>query len=146
MHFGISYFDQVDVASRSTTHSRIPPKFQGKRIHSKESRKRMHSKRIHSCSFQNKPSPGPPPALTVWGSEAGSYLRLIDFVYHSTLGLRVITKKKITVWLPRPSIGLEAAAAAPRPAPPAPPRPRPRNPPRGASAPPDCELAPATPV
>jgi len=30
------------------------------------------------------------------GSEAGSYLRLIDFVYHSTLGLRVIKKKKIT--------------------------------------------------
>ena len=28
------------------------------------------------------------------GSEAGSYFRLIDFVYHSTLGLRVITKKK----------------------------------------------------
>jgi len=28
------------------------------------------------------------------GSEAGPYLRLIDFVYHSTLGLRVITKKK----------------------------------------------------
>ena len=27
------------------------------------------------------------------GSEAGSYLRLIDFVYHSTLGLRVINKK-----------------------------------------------------
>ena len=27
------------------------------------------------------------------GSEAGSYLRLIDFVYHSTLGLRVIKKK-----------------------------------------------------
>jgi len=27
------------------------------------------------------------------GSEAGSYLKLIDFVYHSTLGLRVITKK-----------------------------------------------------
>jgi len=27
-------------------------------------------------------------------SEEGSYLRLIDFVYHSTLGLRVITKKK----------------------------------------------------
>ena len=25
-------------------------------------------------------------------SEAGSYLRLIDFVYHSTLGLRVIKK------------------------------------------------------
>ena len=28
------------------------------------------------------------------GSEAGSHLRLIDFVYHSTLGLRVIDKKK----------------------------------------------------
>ena len=29
------------------------------------------------------------------GSETGSYLRLIDFVYHSTLGLRVIKKEKI---------------------------------------------------
>jgi len=28
------------------------------------------------------------------GSEAGSYLRLIDFVYHSTLGLREIKKRK----------------------------------------------------
>ena len=28
------------------------------------------------------------------GSEAGSYLRLIDSEYHSTLGLRVIKKKK----------------------------------------------------
>jgi len=28
------------------------------------------------------------------GSESGSYLRLIDFVYDSTLGLRVIKKKK----------------------------------------------------
>jgi len=28
------------------------------------------------------------------GSEAGSYLRFIDFVYHSTLGLRVIKKRK----------------------------------------------------
>jgi len=28
------------------------------------------------------------------GSEAGSYSRLINFVYHSTLGLRVIRKKK----------------------------------------------------
>ena len=28
------------------------------------------------------------------GSEAGSYLRLIDVVYRSTLGLRVIKKKK----------------------------------------------------
>ena len=30
------------------------------------------------------------------GSEAGSYLRLIDFVYHSTLGLRVIKKKNLS--------------------------------------------------
>ena len=29
------------------------------------------------------------------GSEAGSYLRLIDFAYHSTLGVRVIKKKKM---------------------------------------------------
>ena len=43
----------------------------------------------------------PVACLRVWGltqmcsgSEAGSYLRLIDFVYHSTLGLRVIKKKK----------------------------------------------------
>ena len=28
------------------------------------------------------------------GSEAGSYLRLMDFVYHSTLGLRVRKKKE----------------------------------------------------
>jgi len=28
------------------------------------------------------------------GSEAGSYLRLIDFFYHSTLVLRVIEKKE----------------------------------------------------
>ena len=28
------------------------------------------------------------------GSEAGSYSRLIDFVFHSTLGLRVIQKGK----------------------------------------------------
>ena len=28
------------------------------------------------------------------GSEAGSYLRLIDCVSHSTLGVRVIEKKK----------------------------------------------------
>jgi len=29
------------------------------------------------------------------GSETGSYVRLIDFVYHSTRGLRVIKKKKV---------------------------------------------------
>ena len=28
------------------------------------------------------------------GSEAGSYSRLIDFVYHTTLGLKVITRKE----------------------------------------------------
>jgi hypothetical protein len=28
------------------------------------------------------------------GSEAGSYLRPLEFMYHSTLGLRAITKKK----------------------------------------------------
>ena len=31
---------------------------------------------------------------TCSGSEVGSYLRLIDCVYHSTLGLRVGKKKK----------------------------------------------------
>ena len=30
------------------------------------------------------------------GAEAGSYSRLIDFVYHSTLGLKVIMKEKKT--------------------------------------------------
>jgi len=38
------------------------------------------------------------------GSEVGSYLRLIDLVYHSTLGVRVIKKKKISKG------GLEACA------------------------------------
>ena len=28
------------------------------------------------------------------GSEAGSYLRLIDFVYHQSLGLRVLKKQE----------------------------------------------------
>ena len=31
---------------------------------------------------------------TCSGSKAGSYLRLIDFVHHSTLGLREIKTKK----------------------------------------------------
>jgi len=31
---------------------------------------------------------------TCSGSEAGSYLRLIDCVYHSTLGLRVIKRER----------------------------------------------------
>jgi len=34
------------------------------------------------------------------GFEAGSYLRRIDFVYHSTLGLRVIIKKDLAVLYP----------------------------------------------
>jgi len=38
------------------------------------------------------------------GFEAGSYLRLIDFVYHSTLGLRVIKKKKRR-WVKRGKVG-----------------------------------------
>ena len=33
------------------------------------------------------------------GSEAGSHLRLRDFVYHSTLGLRVKKKKKGRLYL-----------------------------------------------
>jgi len=42
------------------------------------------------------------------GSEAGSYLRLIDFVHHSTLGLRVINKKKVEApaWM-RERFGVE---------------------------------------
>ena len=40
------------------------------------------------------------------GSGAGSYLRLIDFVYHSTLGLRVIKKKKISWWVNTTSVEL----------------------------------------
>ena len=42
------------------------------------------------------------------GSEAGSYLRLIDFVYHSTLGLRVIKKREETLapgWGLVPTVG-----------------------------------------
>jgi len=38
------------------------------------------------------------------GSDEGSYLRLIDFLYHSTLGLRVVKKKKIDGLSPRPEI------------------------------------------
>ena len=45
------------------------------------------------------------------GSEAGSYLRLIDFVYHSTLGLRVIKKKKKT-WEGSSSISISKLSSA----------------------------------
>ena len=45
------------------------------------------------------------------GSEAGSYLRLINFVYHSTLGLMVIKKKKKYRCLPR-SVPMEARRMA----------------------------------
>jgi len=48
----------------------------------------------------SKPTPSTPgvkePAEMNRGSEAGSYLRLIDFVYLSTLGLGVIKKKRRT--------------------------------------------------
>ena len=40
------------------------------------------------------------------GSEAGSYLRLVDVVYHSTLGLRVIKKKRrVAFFHPSGSVG-----------------------------------------
>ena len=42
------------------------------------------------------------------GSEAGSYVWLIDFVYHSTLGLRVIKKRRRMLSMPL----LEAGARA----------------------------------
>jgi len=48
------------------------------------------------------------------GSEAGSYLRLIDLVHHSTLGLRVIKKewKRMSEWLK--SASMKSAAPARR--------------------------------
>ena len=46
------------------------------------------------------------------GSEAGSYLRLIDFVYHSTLGVRVIKKKKKHLaWHALPGVGCRVQGA-----------------------------------
>jgi len=44
----------------------------------------------------SKPYRCPPPRARgmAAGSEARSFLRLIDFVYHSTLALRVIKKKR----------------------------------------------------
>jgi len=51
-----------------------------------EARGRQHLSYRGTSLIRNSPPP--------YGSEAGSYLRLMDFVYHSTLGLRVITKKK----------------------------------------------------
>jgi len=49
------------------------------------------------------------------GSETGSYLRLIDFVYHSTLGL-IVTKKKTKNEALR-SAAARAAQLAPIPVP-----------------------------
>jgi len=46
---------------------------------------------LRQVSFARK---GQVKAISRSGSEAGSYLRLIDFVYHSTLGLRVKKKKR----------------------------------------------------
>jgi len=45
---------------------------------------------VHSFQFENNYF-----AEMCSGSKAGSYLRLINFVYHSTLGLRVIKKKNM---------------------------------------------------
>jgi len=47
-----------------------------------------------------------PDRETERGSAAGSYLRLIDFVYHSTLGLRVIKRRT------RPSTPLPPTGSA----------------------------------
>ena len=46
------------------------------------------------------------------GSEAVSYLRLIDFAHHSTLGLRVIKKKIAEVRAPCVSSGLKKKTKA----------------------------------
>ena len=57
------------------------------------------------------------------GSEAGSYLRLNDFVHHSTVGLRVMKKKR---W--GQGTAPRACQTSPRPPtrhPPTPPPPRP---------------------
>ena len=47
------------------------------------------------------------PDQRTWGSTdpLGSYLRLIDFVYHSTVGLRVIKKKKKDPLSATPGLG-----------------------------------------
>ena len=42
------------------------------------------------------------------GFEAGSYLGLIDLVYHSTLGLRVIKKRGLTLRFASPPLAFEA--------------------------------------
>jgi len=54
--------------------------------------------RLHLAANKPEEAEGllPPRAKQVSGSEAGSYLRLIDSLYHSTLGLRVIKKIKRT--------------------------------------------------
>jgi len=39
------------------------------------------------------------------GSEAGSYLRRIDFVYHSALGLRVIKRRRKNPFPPPEGLG-----------------------------------------
>jgi len=49
------------------------------------------------------------PPQSCSGSEAGSYVRLIDFVYHSTLGFRVM-KKKRSIVMQRMMQGLAAAS------------------------------------
>jgi len=63
----------------------------------------VHVPRIIGFRFQGSDFRIQGPGFTVEGavygmfsdSEAGSYLRLMDFVYHSTRGSRVMTKKKV---------------------------------------------------
>ena len=64
------------------------------------------------------------------GSEAGSYLRLIGFVYHSTLGLRVINKKKKSTPLHAPPSTLHAPRSMLNPPPTLNPHPLTLNPKR----------------
>jgi len=48
------------------------------------------------------------------GSDAGSYLRLVDFVYHPTLSLRVIKKKKKIERLTWGTSAVKEETSAPR--------------------------------
>jgi len=66
---------------------------------------------LHSSQFENKYF-----TEMCSGPEAGSYLRLIDFVYHSTLGLRVIKKtRRLTTWSGRGYMGRYISAVTFRP-------------------------------
>jgi len=60
-------------------------------------------KNINNTFNSNNSSTSQISTVSCSGSEAGSYLRLIDFVYHSTLGVRVLKKKKTMIGVPRRS-------------------------------------------